>query len=172
MESTTGHGGKALLNHTAASFDWQMMMETLVKAKLRDDLKAAMKSGDKLRLMTVRGVLAEVTRLEKDVRREANDADIIQIIKRERARRDESLEFARKGGRADLVEQYAGEAKILDGYLPAAIGADEVRALVTERVAAGVTQIGPLMKALRDRFGAALDGKMASEIVKSALGGK
>ena len=146
--------------------------ETLMKAKLRDDLKAAMKSGDKLRLMTVRGVLAEVTRLEKDVRREANDADIIQIIKRERARRDESLEFARKGGRAELVEQYAGEAKILDGYLPAAIGADEVRALVTERVAAGVTQIGPLMKALRDRFGAALDGKMASEIVKSALGGK
>lgn len=168
MESAIGHVGKALLNHADASFDHQAK-ETLVKAKLRDDLKIAMKSGDKLRLMTVRGVLAEVTRLEKDVRREANDADIVQIIKRERARRDESLEFARKGGRADLIEQYEGEAKILDGYLPAAIGASEVRAFVTERIAAGVNQIGPLMKALRDRFGAALDGKMASEIVKSAL---
>jgi len=143
-----------------------------VKAKLQDDLKAAMKSGDKLRLMTVRGVLAEITRLEKDVRREANEAEIIQIIKRERARRDESLEFARKGGRADLVEQYEGEAKILDNYLPAAIGADEVRAFVAERIGAGVNQIGPLMKALRDRFGAALDGKMASEIVKTALASK
>lgn len=143
-----------------------------MKAKLQDDLKAAMKSGDKLRLMTVRGVLAEITRLEKDVRREANEAQIIQIIKRERARRDESLEFARKGGRADLVEQYEGEAKILDGYLPAAIGADEVRAFVVERIDAGVNQIGPLMKALRDRFGAALDGKTASEIVKTALASK
>lgn len=143
-----------------------------MKAKLQDDLKAAMKSGDKLRLMTVRGVLAEITRLEKDVRREANEAEIIQIIKRERARRDESLEFARKGGRADLVEQYEGEAKILDSYLPAAIGADEVRAFVVERIDAGVNQIGPLMKALRDRFGAALDGKTASEIVKTALASK
>jgi uncharacterized protein YqeY len=143
-----------------------------VKAKLQEDLKAAMKSGDKLRLMTVRGVLAEITRLEKDVRREANEAEIIQIIKRERARRDESLEFARKGGRADLVEQYEGEAKILDSYLPAAIGADEVRAFVAERISAGVNQIGPLMKALRDRFGAALDGKTASEIVKTALASK
>ncbi len=143
-----------------------------MKTKLQDDLKAAMKSGDKLRLMTVRGILAEVTRLEKDVRREANEADVIQIIKRERTRRDEALEFARKGNRADLVEQYEGEAKILDGYLPAVIGADEVRAFVAARIADGVTQIGPLMKALRDRFGAALDGKMASEIVKSALGAK
>lgn len=143
-----------------------------MKAKLQDDLKAAMKSGDKLRLMTVRGVLAEITRLEKDVRREANEAEIIQIIKRERARRDESLEFARKGGRADLVEQYEGEAKILDNYLPAAIGADEVRAFVAERIGAGVNQIGPLMKALRDRFGVALDGKMASEIIKTALASK
>lgn len=148
------------------------MTERFVKTKLQDDLKAAMKSGDKLRLMTVRGILAEVTRLEKDVRREANEADVIQIIKRERARRDEALEFARKGNRADLVEQYEGEAKILDGYLPAVIGADEVRAFVAARIADGVTQIGPLMKALRDRFGAALDGKMASEIVKSALGAK
>ncbi len=143
-----------------------------MKAKLQDDLKAAMKSGDKLRLMTVRGVLAEITRLEKDVRREANEAEIIQIIKRERARRDEALEFARKGGRADLVEQNEAEAKVLDSYLPAAIGADEVRAFVAEQIGAGVNQIGPLMKALRDRFGAALDGKTASEIVKTALASK
>ncbi len=143
-----------------------------MKAKLQDDLKAAMKSGDKLRLMTVRGVLAEVTRLEKDLRREANEAEIVQIIKRERARRDEALEFARKAARADLIEQNEGEAKILDGYLPVAIGADEVRAFVVEQIGAGVTQIGPLMKALRDRFGAALDGKLASEIVKTALAAK
>jgi uncharacterized protein len=140
-----------------------------VKQKLREDLTAAMKSGDKLRTMTVRGVLAEITRVEKDVRREANEAEIVQVIKRERARRDEMLEFARKGGRADLVSQNEEEARILDGYLPAALGEDELRAAIAEQVAAGVGQMGPLMKALRDRFGARLDGRVASQLVKEAL---
>ena len=143
-----------------------------MKLKLQDDLKAAMKSGDKLKLMTVRGVIAEITRIEKDVRREANEAEIVQTIKRERARREEALEFARKANRADLIEQNEAEAKILDSYLPAAIGADEVKAAGAAQIAAGVNQIGPLMKALRDQFGARLDGKLASEIVKSAIAPK
>ena len=140
-----------------------------MKDKLQGDLKVAMKSGDKLKMMTVRGVLAEITRIEKDVRREANEAEIVQTIKRERARREEALEFARKAGRVDLIEQNEAEAKILDSYLPAAIGADEIKAAVAAQMASGMNQIGPLMKALRDQFGAGLDGKLASEIVKSAI---
>jgi uncharacterized protein len=140
-----------------------------VKQKLQKDLKASMKSGDKLRTMTLRGVLAEITRVEKDVRREANETEIVQIIKRERARRDEALEFARKAARSDLIEQNESEAKILDGYLPAAIGADELSAAIAEAMNAGANQIGPIMKALRDRFGAQLDGKLASDLVKQAL---
>lgn len=146
--------------------------ETNVKAKLREDLKASMKSGDKLRTMTLRGVLAEITRVEKDVRREANEAEIVQVIKRERARRDEVLEFARRGGRADLVTQNEEEARILDSYLPAALGEDELRAAISEAIAAGAAQIGPLMKALKDRFGARLDGRLASQLVKEALAPK
>jgi uncharacterized protein len=143
-----------------------------VKEKLQGDLKTAMKAGEKLRLMTVRGVLAEVTRLEKDVRREANDDEILQIIKRERARRDESLDFARRGRRFDLVTQYEAEAKILESYLPAGVGEEELNAAVAAQVAAGVNQIGPIMKALRDQFGARLDGKMASAAVKAAIAPK
>jgi uncharacterized protein len=140
-----------------------------VKQKLQDDLKLAMKSGDKLRVMTLRGALTEITRLEKDVRRQANDDEIIQILKRERARRDEAIEFARKGGRQDLLEQNQTEAKILDGYLPAALSPDEIKAAIAAQLAAGASQIGPIMKALRDQFGARLDGRMASELVKQAL---
>jgi uncharacterized protein YqeY len=140
-----------------------------MKKKLQDDLKAAMKAGDKLRLMTVRGVLSEITRVEKDVRREANEAEIVQILKRERARRDEALEFARKGARQDLIAQNEAEAKILDGYLPPALDPAEVRAAISAQIAAGVGQIGPLMKALRDQFGTRLDGKVASDLVKQAL---
>jgi uncharacterized protein YqeY len=144
----------------------------VLKPKLQDDLKAAMKAGDKLRMMTLRGVLSEITRIEKDVRREANETEILQVLKRERARRDEVLEFARKGGREDLIVQNETEAKILDAYLPAALGADEVKAVIAAQVSAGVNQIGPLMKALRDQFGPRLDGKMASDLVKQALAPK
>ena len=143
-----------------------------MKQKLRDDLTAAMKTGDRPRVMTLRGVLSEITRVEKDVRREANEAEITQVLKRERARRDEMLEFARKGGRQDLVDQNEAEARILDGYLPAALSPEEVKAAIAAQVSAGVTQMGPLMKALRDQFGARLDGKMASDIVRQALASK
>src|SRR5271156_4936269 len=155
-----------------------------MKAKIQNDLKAAMKSGDKLRMMALRGVLSEISRLEKDVRRDPNDAEILQIIKRERAKREESLEFARKAARQDLIEQNETEAKVLESYLPATASADEVRAGIAAGVgagggaeiaaamAAGASQIGPVMKALRDKFGAGLDGKLASELAKEAIAKK
>src|SRR5437879_10627493 len=122
-----------------------------MKQKLQDELRAAMKSGDKTRTMVLRGVLTEVSRyeVEKDVRREADDAAIIQILKREKARREEALDFAKKAARADLIAQNEADIKILDGYLPAALSPDEVRAAIAEAVASGANQIGPVMKALR-----------------------
>ncbi len=143
-----------------------------MKQKFQEDLKAAMKAGDKLRTMTLRGVLAEITRVEKDVRREASEAEIVAVLKRERARREEMLEFARKGNRPDLVAQNEEEARILDSYIPAAVGEDQLRAAIAEQIAAGVRQMGPLMKALKDRFGAQLDGRVASQLVKEALAAK
>src|SRR5260370_8338313 len=137
-----------------------------MKTKIQNDLKAAMKSGDKLRMMALRGVLSEISRLEKDVRRDPNDAEILQIIKRERAKREESLEFARKASRQDLIDQNETEAKILESYLPAAASADEVRAEIATAIAGGASQMGPLMQALRDKFVAGLDGKMARELSK------
>ena len=143
-----------------------------MKQKLQGDLKAAMKSRDERRTMTLRGVLAEITRVEKDVCREANENEIAQILKRERARRDEALEFARKANRADLISQNEIEAKILDSYIPAGLEPDEVKAAIERQIAAGAAQIGPIMKALKEEFGARLDGKMASELVKAALAPK
>jgi uncharacterized protein len=143
-----------------------------MKSRLQDDLKAAMKARDTARMMTIRGVLTEISRLEKDVRRDPNEGEIVQILKRERARREEALEFARKGNRPDLVAQNEAEAKVLDGYIPAGVGAEQIRAAIDAQVAAGIAQMGPLMKALRDEFGARLDGKLASELVKEALARK
>lgn len=133
-----------------------------------------MKSGDKTRTMVLRGVLAEISRyeVEKDVRREADEAAVVQILKREKARREEALEFAKKGARQDLVEQNEAEIKVIDGYLPAAVSPEEVNAEIESAIASGAAQIGPIMKALRDKFGARLDGKMASELAKQALAKK
>ncbi|HVA78246.1 MAG TPA: GatB/YqeY domain-containing protein [Candidatus Binataceae bacterium] len=143
-----------------------------MKQRLQEDLKAAMKSGDKLRMMAIRGLLSEITRVEKDVRRDATEAEIVQLVKRERARRAEALEFAKKANRADLIEQNETEAKILAGYLPPELSLEEVSAAVNEIIAGGATQMGAVMKALRERFGAQLDGKVASDRVKQALAPK
>lgn len=131
-----------------------------------------MKSGDKSRTMAIRGLLAEITRVEKDVCREANETEIVQVIKRERARREEALEFAKRANRADLIAQNEAEAAVLAQYLPPELSQDEVRAAIREIVAGGAAQVGPVMKALRERFGARLDGKLASELTKQELANK
>ena len=140
-----------------------------MKQRLQDDLKAAMKNRDERRTMTLRGVLAEISRIEKDVCREANETEIAQVLKRERARREEALEFARKANRADLIGLNETDARVLDAYIPAGLNAAEMKAAIDEQMVAGINQMGPLMKALREKFGARLDGKMASELVKEAL---
>ncbi len=131
-----------------------------------------MKSRDTRRMMAIRGLLSEISRVEKDVRREATEAEIVQLVKRERARREEALGFAKQANRADLIEQNEAEAKILAGYLPPELPIEEVSAAVNEIIAGGATQMGAVMKALRDRFGPQLDGKVASDLVKQALAPK
>lgn len=131
-----------------------------------------MKSRDTRRMMAIRGLLSEISRVEKDVRRDATEAEIVQLVKRERARREEALGFARQANRADLIEQNETEAKILAAYLPPELPIEEVSAAVNEIIASGATQMGAVMKALRDRFGPQLDGKVASDLVKQALAPK
>ena len=111
-----------------------------MKEKLQGDLKAAMKGGEKLRLMTVRGILSEVTRLEKDVCREANEDEIIQIIKRERARRDESLEFARRGGEdLDLFKEFNAPFELGVGVIDVKNDDIETPEMVAEHIRKALT---------------------------------
>lgn len=131
-----------------------------------------MKSRDTRRMMAIRGLLSEISRVEKDVRREATEAEIVQLVKRERARREEALGFAKQANRADLIEQNETEAKILAAYLPPELPIEEVSTAVNEIISGGATQMGAVMKALRERFGPQLDGKVASDLVKQALAPK
>ena len=142
-----------------------------MKQKFQDDLKAAIKSGDTLRTMVLRSVLAEISRYEVEttVRREADENAIVQILKREKARREEALGFAEKAARQDLIDANKKEIAILEEYLPAAVSSDEIRGEIAQLVAKGTNQIGPIMKALREKFGSRLDSRTASELVKQEL---
>ncbi len=143
-----------------------------MREKLQSDLKSSMKAGDTIRTMTIRGVLAEVTRLDKELRRLANDDEILGVIKRERSRREESLSYARQANRPDLVAQYEAEAAVLDEYLPAKLEASELEAAIAEEINKGERQLGAIMKALKQRFGPRLDGKVASETARRMLQSK
>src|SRR5260370_14175157 len=118
-----------------------------MKARFQDDLKTAMKARDTARMMTIRGVLTEITRLEKEVCRPANETEIVQILKRERARREEALGFARQGNRPDLIAQNEAEGRILDAYIPAGVGPEEIRAVIESKIAAAAPPIRSPLRA-------------------------
>src|SRR4030095_1907134 len=101
-----------------------------IKTQLHDSMKDAMKSGDEVRKQTVRMVLAAVKQVEVDKRTELDDTAVMNLIPKEMKNRRESLEEAKKANRADLVEANEAEMKVLEAFLPKAMPAEELRALV------------------------------------------
>jgi hypothetical protein len=113
-----------------------------IKTQLNDSMKDAMKSGDEVRKRTVRMVIAAVKQAEVDKR--SNPADkrieldemaVISLIQKEVKNRRESIEEAKKAGRADLVEANEAEIKVLEVFLPKAMPDEELRAIVEAAIA-------------------------------------
>ena len=111
-----------------------------IKMQLNDSVKDAMKNGDEVRKRTVRMVLAAVKQVEVDKRVELDDMAIMALLQKEIKNRRESLEEAKKANRADLVEANEAEIKVLEVYLPKAMPAEELRALV--QAASASTPLG------------------------------
>src|SRR5215510_13283093 len=121
-----------------------------IKTQLNESMKDAMKSGDEVRKRTVRMVLAAVKQVEVDKRTELDDMAIMNLIQKEMKNRRESLEEAKKADRADLVEANEAEMKVLEAFLPKAMPAEELRALVQgaidETGASTPADMGKVMK--------------------------
>ena len=117
-----------------------------IKTQLNDSMKDAMRSGDEIRKRTVRMALAAVKQAEVDKRIELDDLAITNILQKEVNNRREALEEAKKASRPDLIEANEAEIKVLETFLPKAMPADELRALVqaaiTETGAAGPGDMG------------------------------
>ena len=144
-----------------------------IKTQLNDSMKDAMRSGDEVRKRTVRMALAAVKQVEVDKRIELDDTAVINLLQKEVKNRRESLEEAKKANRADLVEANEAEIKVLEAFLPKAMPAEELRALVqaaiTETGAASAADMGKVMKTVMAKVAGRAPNDMVSAAVRELL---
>jgi uncharacterized protein YqeY len=137
---------------------------------VKDDLTAAMKAREKDRVAALRLVLSELQKASKE-----GDADELAVLRRERKRRLEAASAFRDGGRDELAIGEEAEAKLIEGYLPAELSDDELRAIVRDAVvksgASSPKDMGQVMKAAMPKVGGRADGKRVSSLVREELAG-
>jgi uncharacterized protein len=135
---------------------------------VKQDLTVAMKAGEKDRVGALRLVLSELQKAAKD----GND-DEQAILRRERKRRLESATAFRDAGRVELAEGEESEAAVIQAYLPAELGDDELKAIVADAIsetgASSPKDMGGVMKVAMDKTGGRADGKRVSALVREAL---
>ena len=144
-----------------------------IKTQLTESVKDAMKSGDKVRKATLSLALAAIKQVEVDKRTALDDAAVIALLQKEIKNRRESIEDAKKAVRPDLVEANEAEIRVLEAFLPKAMPADELRALVqaaiAETGAVAPSDMGRVMKAVMPRVAGRAPNDMISAAVKELL---
>jgi len=144
-----------------------------IKSQLIESMKEAMKSGDAVRLRTVRMVNAAIKQVEVDKRVPMDDAGVMSLLQKEIKNRREALEEAKKANRADLVADNEAEIKVLEVFLPKAMPAEELRALaqaaIAETGAAGPADMGKVMKILMPKVAGRAANDQISSMVKELL---
>jgi len=147
------------------------MSET--RQRVLDDIKTAMKAGDKPRLATLRLMSAAIKQKEVDERIELNEEQTIAIFDKLMKQRKESIAQYEKAGRDDLVAQEQSEAAIIKDYLPEALGADEISAIiaaaVTQTGAASVKDMGKVMGIVKPQLQGRADMSDVSKIIRDRL---
>jgi uncharacterized protein len=147
-----------------------------LKETISADLKSAMKSGDKLRLETLRSLRAGL--LEKEIERRGGDTpmtseDEVGVLTTAAKKRREAIEQFEKGGRADLVAQESAELAIIQEYLPKQLGREEVEKVVRDIIAAtgatGPADFSKVMPLAMKELKGKADGRLVQEIVRASL---
>jgi len=147
--------------------------EAELKQKLADDLKLALRSGDKSRRSVIRLVMAAMQKAEIAEQTALNDPDILGIIAKEVRQRQESIEAFRQGNRQDLVAQEEAEMAILNEYLPRQMSREEItaeaRRIIEEVGAQGPADKGKVMPKLIAQLKGKADGREINAIVTELL---
>ena len=146
-----------------------------LKAQITEDMKTAMKAGDKDRLKVVRLMLAAVKQVEVDTRKDLTDDDVIAILTKMVKQRRDSVEQYTNAGRTDLAEQEEAEIAIIEHYLPEQLSTEEIAAIIDEVIAAtgasGPQDMGKVMGQLKGKLAGRADMGAASALVKQKLVG-
>ncbi len=132
-----------------------------------------MKAGDRLKLSTLRMLVAAIKQKEIDTRSDISDDDIISIIEKQMQQRLEAAEQYEAAGRNELFEKESQEAEILKAYLPEKMGEEEVREMIgkilSEMGGISMKEMGNVMSALKDQAGSKIDMKLASQMVREII---
>lgn len=148
-----------------------------MRARITQDVKDAMKAGDKARLSTLRLITAAIKDREIGVGGQApievGDAEVVAILQKMVKQRRESVDTYEKAGRTDLADQEKAEITVIEHYLPKQMDEAGVKAavaaLVAELGAAGPKDMGRVMGALKERFAGQMDFGKASGVLKELL---
>jgi len=147
-----------------------------LKETLDADLKTAMREKDALKLSVIRMLKSAIKYREIEVMKPLDDAGVLGVVASEIKRRRDSVEQYRAGNRADLADKEEAEIHVLQTYLPAQLGDDELRAKVDEAIAKtgakGPKDMGAVMKALLPEVQGRAEGKAVSDMVKARLAAK
>ena len=145
-----------------------------IKQQLTEDMKAAMRGGDKHKLGVVRLILAAIKQREVDERIELDDAQVLAVLEKMVKQRRDSIEQYTNGGRPDLAATEQAEIDVIETYLPKQMDENEVKAAVdaaiNETGAASAKDMGRVMGALKAKYAGKMDFQKASAAVKAALG--
>jgi uncharacterized protein YqeY len=146
-----------------------------LKARITEDMKAAMRSGERDRLSCIRMLQAGIQQREVDERIELDDAQVLAVIDKMIKQRRESVTQFQAGNRADLVAKESAEIELLTGYLPAQLSTSELDSLIKEAIAAtaaaSMKEMGKVMGWLKPKVQGRADIGALSARIKAALGG-
>ncbi|MFN4265445.1 MAG: GatB/YqeY domain-containing protein [Aquabacterium sp.] len=146
-----------------------------LKARISEDMKAAMRAKEADRLGTIRMLMAAMKQKEVDERVELDDAMIVSIVDKLIKQRKDAAQQYTAAARQDLADKENSEIVVLEGYLPQRLSADEinaaVKAIVVEIGAAGPGDMGKVMGVVKQRLAGQADMGLVSAAVKAALAG-
>jgi uncharacterized protein YqeY len=141
--------------------------------KFDDDLKIALKTSDRIKTSVLRMTKAALKNKQIDKRGDLSDDDILSVISSLLKQRKESIEQFTKGGREDLAEIERQELLILQSYLPEQLSTEELDRIISESIkessAAGLKDMGKVMRLVMPRVKGAADGKFVNQRVKELL---
>jgi uncharacterized protein YqeY len=144
-----------------------------LKERIQEDMKGAMRSGDKDRLGTIRLIMAAVKQREVDERITLDDAQLLAVLEKMGKQRRESIAQFQAGGRADLVAKENAELTIINAYMPAPLADDELDALINQAIsetgAASIKDMGKVMAIIKSKAQGRADMAAVGARIKARL---